>query len=283
MRGRFVHGDHSNTQFATLALWIAQRHGVDARPAFSRVEEHFRATQGKDGSWGYTTGSASARTPGTCAGLLGLAVGHGIDEGTGRDARVRSRLVDDPAVAAALGFLDTKVAAARGTTALDGIDTLYTLWSLERTASVYGLERIGNREWYPWAAGWLVATQHANGSWTNNLGVEVDTCFALLVLRRCDLAPDLTRSLRGPGATRVATGSADSASRIDRTSPLPGQAESSSRTTPDGRQTVPQQGQETVSQQRVVIPPAPPAERPLIKALLQPEAITPLEKSKPPQ
>ncbi len=203
-----MRGDHSNTQFATLALWIAQRYGVDARPALRRVEEHFRETQTSDG-WSYTPWSGS-RIANTCAGLLGLAVGHGIDRGIGRDARLRKPPLADPAVAAALSYLGERLSAipdhANGRlgdafvpySAVEGHDTLYTFWSLERTAALYNRTHIGRRPWYPWVVRWLVAAQQANGSWQHALGPEIDTCFALLVLRRSNLAADLSRVLRDP-------------------------------------------------------------------------------------
>ena len=46
-------GDNSNTQFATLALWVARRYGMPAEQAFSRIEARFRGSQGDDGGWGY--------------------------------------------------------------------------------------------------------------------------------------------------------------------------------------------------------------------------------------
>src|SRR5205823_9643393 len=46
-------GDNSNTQFASLALWVARRYGVPAEPALVGIEKRFRATQFPDGSWSY--------------------------------------------------------------------------------------------------------------------------------------------------------------------------------------------------------------------------------------
>jgi hypothetical protein len=228
--------DHSNTQFATLALWIAQRHGAEVRGALARLEAHFRQGQGEDGSWAYRPRAAPfarpdrpparpatpARRPqaqpprqptkpaagqyrvtGTCAGLLALAVTHGIDGQIGRDARAAVMATVDEDIAQGLDFLGEAVAGAAprpgspGALGLDGRDDLYTLWSLERTATVYDLRTLGGRPWYPWAATWLVATQAEDGSWRHILGADVDTCFALLVLRRSNLTPDLTAALRG--------------------------------------------------------------------------------------
>src|SRR5262249_35097965 len=46
----------------------------------------------------------------------------------------------------------------------------------------------------------LLKTQNPDGSWTGgspDAGAESDTCFALLFLRRANLAKDLTATLRG--------------------------------------------------------------------------------------
>src|SRR5262249_6047661 len=72
--------DNSNTQFATLALWIARRHSVKTDPCLAAVETRFRGTQNPDGGWSYMP-VARGGAPGgmlgsngsmTCAGLLGL-------------------------------------------------------------------------------------------------------------------------------------------------------------------------------------------------------------------
>src|SRR5262249_1706251 len=71
--------DNSLTQFATLALWAARKHGVDTKDALARIENHFRVSQREDGTWEYTTGPPSIRHDSmTCAGRLGLAAGRGL-------------------------------------------------------------------------------------------------------------------------------------------------------------------------------------------------------------
>jgi hypothetical protein len=87
-RGNFraaLGDDNSNTQFATLALWIARRHRVRVNHALGLVETRFRQSQNLDGGWGYKSGGSLGRFGNlestasmTCAGLLGLAVGYGV-------------------------------------------------------------------------------------------------------------------------------------------------------------------------------------------------------------
>src|SRR5262249_39207659 len=45
--------DNSNTQFAILALWVAQRHGVPMERTLKLMVQRFRQSQNADGSWGY--------------------------------------------------------------------------------------------------------------------------------------------------------------------------------------------------------------------------------------
>jgi hypothetical protein len=136
----------------------------------------------------------------TCAGLLGLAVAHGLPSRTGK-------ATGPEAAARGLRYLGEAIDHARpfhpgghqgpfGCSGVQARDDLYFFWSLERTAMIYDLQRIGEQEWYPWAAQRLVDAQQPDGSWTSAFGKAVDTCFALLVLRRSNLAPDLTTALR---------------------------------------------------------------------------------------
>jgi hypothetical protein len=196
-------GDHSNTQFATLALWVARRHGTGpaVEDALRRVDAHFRRVQGADGSWTYHPRGGSWRTSNTCAGLLALAVGHGVGRLSGFGG---PGLSDDPAVRAALAYLGKNLSGGPPSpgspriAALDAHGDLYALWSVERVGALFGLKRIGDCEWYPWAARWLVKVQRPDGDWQHGFGPLVDTCFALLILRRTNLAPDLTKALGAP-------------------------------------------------------------------------------------
>jgi hypothetical protein len=125
-------------------------------------------------------------------------VEHGLHVRTGGQIR-------DAAMLKGLRFLGATLAQARprgspawfGFSGVECNDDLYFLWSLERAGMIYGLRVIGETEWYPWAAEKIVNAQQADGSWKNAYGASVDTCFALLVLRRTNFASDLTAALRG--------------------------------------------------------------------------------------
>jgi hypothetical protein len=214
-------GDHSNTQFATIALWVGRRYGLPVQPALLRVEEHYRTVQNADGGWAYTgrlvrprveVFEASTATM-TCAGLLGLAAGHGAvaDLNRTRDPKrvIKRDITKDAALKNGLQAVATAVGkpvgalpgggrAGRPMTA--GGKAYYFLWSLERVAVAFGLETIGKKDWYGWAAEVLLANQQRDGSWRGDYAASgADTAFALLVLRRSNLTPDLTSVLRSAG------------------------------------------------------------------------------------
>ena len=73
----------------------------------------------------------------------------------------------------------------------------YYLWSLERVAVALNLDTIGNKDWYAWGSGLLLSNQEEDGTWQGDYGTGgVDTCFALLFLKRANLAMDLTALTR---------------------------------------------------------------------------------------
>lgn len=187
-------GDNSNTQFATLALWVARRHGLPAETALRRVEVYFRQTQLGTGTWAYRTDSKIASPAMTCAGVLGLTVAHGFNGGR--------NLARDPALRAGLLALWTTIGHPfpdpRAVPRIDQRNgkAYYFLWSLERVAVALGLEKIGKKDWYNWGADVLLANQRADGTWQGEYAESgADTCFALLFLRRSNLAGDLTARL----------------------------------------------------------------------------------------
>jgi hypothetical protein len=186
--------DNSNTQFALLGLWAARRHDVPVEHSLQLSKQRFTGSQNNDGGWGYLMGIPST-PPMTCVGLLGLAMGHGaFFDGN------RAKL-EDPAIRDGLRALGQAI----GTPSADPnvkppIENLYFLWSVERVAVLYDLKTIGGKDWYGWGAQTLLPNQHADGHWFSRRfhgsSEQVDTCFALLFLKRSNLTPDLTENLR---------------------------------------------------------------------------------------
>src|SRR5262249_6329345 len=76
---------------------------------------------------------------------------------------------------------------------------LYFLWSVERVAVLYNLDKLGEKEWYRWGAEILVANQKEVGNWEgggyHGASPTIDSCFALLFLRRANLTKELASRL----------------------------------------------------------------------------------------
>ncbi len=206
---QYGYGDHSNTQFAILATWVGRRHGVPVDAVLARVDAHFRKGQSADGGWGYSPDNTTPdflTTPAmTCAGVLGLSVAHGMVLMTGRapgpEARQILDPVRDPNLRAALARIARNVgdppSVKKASVPKLVNNDIYFLWSLERIMVAMDLEKIGGKDWFSWGAEILIANQQADGRWMAEYGgVGADTCFALLFLRKANLAGDLTDLLR---------------------------------------------------------------------------------------
>jgi len=170
----------------------------------------------------------------TCVGLIGLALDKGVQKKTKelREDKVVQRGFDwlgkhldrlSGAAAGAAGADDAKAAPgapnaprappppprAPGTplgpeahlSPIPGnrVDNYYYfLFSVERAAVLYDIEKIGKTDWYAWGARELVAKQSPNGAWHGHYEAwNADTCFALLFLKRANVAHDLTDLVKG--------------------------------------------------------------------------------------
>ena len=204
--------DNSNTQFAILGVWAARRYEVAVDRSLALIASRFRDSQNSNGSWGYYVHGAVRPDSMTCAGLLGLAVGR-VNTADGKHETVAS----DPAIEKGLKFLGNKIGkpesvirkrgqGGRIGAGADSNGDLYWLWSMERVGVIYNLKTIGGKDWYTWSTRLIVNHQQKDGSWNDYHGPLVDTCFALLVLKRVNVATDLTQQLnligpvRDPGA-----------------------------------------------------------------------------------
>jgi hypothetical protein len=185
---------------------------VPVDDALARVGSRFRKSQNPDGGWSYfparTSGSEPSTPSMTCAGLLALAMSHAVAvETILRDNPKATQFpvepARDPAIRAGLIALGNAIRTERS-------KTFYFLWSLERVGVAYNLPTIGEVDWYTWGAECLFARQRPDGGWRSEEGPDVDTCFALLFLRRANLTRDLSTAMKGvkdPGqATLKATG-----------------------------------------------------------------------------
>jgi hypothetical protein len=199
--------DNSNTQFAILALWVARRHGVVIDRSIVAVEQRFRDMQlpkgpdptGRsldlDGAWPYQPGNLNSNPwPSmTCAGLLGLAMAHGL---TKEGAARKDRPLDDQAIKRGLAMLAREIDRPGEKRGPD----LYYLWSLERVGVLFNLPKIEGKDWYAWGRKVLLPRQQPDGHWQGSTYYGstpvLDTCFALLFLKQANLAEDLTTKLQ---------------------------------------------------------------------------------------
>jgi hypothetical protein len=163
----------------------------------------------------------------TCAGLLGLAVGAARGKARPEAAQDSSKPKSDnpfdnptkpasdkpstlPAtpsrasIDAALLALGRLIQNTHPTTG-GGLsqhvghgDIYYVCWSVERVAVAYGLDTIGNQDWYEWGCGYLLPQQGQDGAFgSGKYGPEVATAFAILFLSRSNYVSDLTKRLGG--------------------------------------------------------------------------------------
>jgi hypothetical protein len=192
-------GDNSNTQFALLALWAARRYDLPLDPVLRLVAQRFRNSQMSDGSWAYQNGrnvTPSEFPTMTAAGLLGLAVGYGLDH----DGKNGSALGKDDVLQKGLQRLAQGVGNPGEVHAKSPYMEMYFLWSVERVAVLYHLAKIDGKDWYHWGLDILTASQQSDGKWhlsrIHAPSDIVDTCFALLFLQRANLAKDLTDKIQ---------------------------------------------------------------------------------------
>jgi hypothetical protein len=257
--------DNSINQFCTLALWAARKHGVKTDASLKMIEERYRRNQNDNGSWGYRErDNGLLKDATTCAGLIGLAVGQGLeaekaqakdkgkavrrdvtrddlaikkgleyitrsDKGKGglapqaigrspksvseAERANRHKHTEDmmklyrkwqeagpderPAIQAQIKSLDDARLMKGTYIGADAWGDLYFLWSVERAAVIFGLRTINGKDWYEWGADVLLKNQKEDGSWRDRFPGICDTCFALLFLKRANVAKDLTDKLRG--------------------------------------------------------------------------------------
>jgi hypothetical protein len=100
------------------------------------------------------------------------------------------------------------------------LHNIYLLWSIERVGVTYGLDTIGDQDWYALGSGTLIEIQNGTGTWHMTYGPEVDTPLAILFLARANFAPDLSASLKGrikdPGVSTLKSSIGSGADLVDR-------------------------------------------------------------------
>ncbi len=207
-------GDPSNSQYALLALYDAQRVGIKVREQTWRLAlQYWQRLQLPDGSWRYSVAQASSGSM-TCAGISSLIIASG--ELNAGDARVINGVVQccgeqnaNDAVDRGLAWLDRNFSvhtnpsgAGRGATRNSWL--LYYLYGLERAGRLSARRFIGDHDWYREGADMLVRNQdNLSGYWkgtgpheTNPL---IGTSFSLLFLAKGRRPVLVAKVKHGPG------------------------------------------------------------------------------------
>jgi hypothetical protein len=195
--------DNSNTQFATLALSAAARHDLPLERSLALIAVRFHKSQTPSGGWNYRFSAPAheedVRPAMVGSGLLGLAVGLGLAADHAQPGAA-PRPIDDRSIEKGFDYLSARIGDPLSDS--DAQINMYTLWTIERCGVLYNRRQIGGKDWYPWGVKLLLKSQGGDGSWNHghyyapgNITPITDTCFALLFLKRANLAKDLTKKL----------------------------------------------------------------------------------------
>ncbi|MGL6227299.1 MAG: DUF4159 domain-containing protein [Thermoguttaceae bacterium] len=148
------YADMSNTQFAILALYEAERVGVGCQPDVWKLAQTYLETrQNTDGSWGYTSSESSGRGSMTCSGIASTLIVAGMREKGGAQVRGGRILCcqdtdsgSETQVQRGMNWLARHFDVSSNPRY--GGWLYYYLYSLERVGRLSGVRLIGNRDWY---------------------------------------------------------------------------------------------------------------------------------------
>jgi hypothetical protein len=184
-------GDNSNAQYAALGLRACLDAGIDVDPKVLHLaRKWWLQCQNSDGGWGYngngTQGGEDNPTSVSNTSYGSMTVGA-VGGLCIFDYYLGMSYKNDPAVLKGLEWL-TKNYDVTKNPKKTSFASLYYLYGLERVGMLFGTEKLGNYEWYPDGAEFLLRTQKPGGDWhagdSTPREPHVDTCFAILFLRR---------------------------------------------------------------------------------------------------
>ncbi len=212
--------DTSQTQFALLGLWAAQRADVEIpSETWQKGGQWFLNTQRDDGGYAYQPWAGSepknkevtlsTTLAGTGSLLLvrhifypGSKLGDGIVPAEKpqkkkhgvldriQDQQEQQRKVDS--ITIPLTVVDKSLVRSVKTITNRFTQTshfqIYLFYAMERLAALLDTDTIGDRNWYEYASDELLRLQTANGSWTDAGGDVAATSFGILCLSRTTAA-----------------------------------------------------------------------------------------------
>jgi hypothetical protein len=189
-------GDNSNSQFAVLALYEAERAGISASEQTWRLAlDYWERAQNADGSWGYLNARPGASGSMTAAGIAALVMCADklyepdveIDNDRIRCCRTQQQ---QSRVENGLRWLGGVFTVRSNPGQPGGGNLLYYLYGLERVGRLTNQRFIGGHDWYREGAELLVAAQDRDlsGLWKGVGHGEDDpligTSLALLFLSK---------------------------------------------------------------------------------------------------
>ncbi|MBI2900959.1 MAG: VWA domain-containing protein [Planctomycetes bacterium] len=192
--------DNSSAQYAVLGLYSGHRAGLSIDPeAFEKALKFYLEGQSEDGGWGYGPLCESYGSM-ACAGVASAAIGAYV--------LGRKDWKDQPAVKKGLAWLGAHFKVDENPPQHSEYHYYY-LYGLERVGRILDTEFIGDHEWYPLGAKYLVGAQLEDGSWKSDgdRNEVLATGFALLFLTRATPSPLMKPPKRGGKGTLVTAAS----------------------------------------------------------------------------
>lgn len=193
-------GDNSNSQFALLALYEAERVGAKVKPqTWRRAYDYWLSAQLPDGSFSYMKGEGELPSTAsmTCAGIGALVIASGevnAGDASFNDGKVQccGNQTDDDAIERAVAWLARNFQVDVNVGERNDKWLLYYLYGVERVGRLTARRYIGEHDWYREGAEFLIKGQNkvGGGFWQRNdpTGVESDeviaTSLALLFLSK---------------------------------------------------------------------------------------------------
>ena len=195
-------GDHSNSQFALLALHEAERIGVSAKGQTWRLAKaYWEEAQNPDGSWGYRVGNPGTGSM-TCAGIASLVIASG--QVRQRDAIAKGNKIlccqqdesDSDRIDRAMQWLGSNFQVTHNPRQGSQLNLrsnrpwhFYYLYGLERVGRLTAQRFIGGHDWYREGTDYLITHRYSvSDHWKGTPPAEdtelISTSLALLYLSK---------------------------------------------------------------------------------------------------